>query len=112
MEATCGGSGMNNAEILKLARRTGVLLSGRAEHEEAVKRFSKLLLDRHKALTPAQERYLRALDDWMSLADLAQGFSCTPQNALKMIRALEAKGLVDKTTLFRGAWAFYYRRKI
>ena len=103
---------MNNAEILKLARQTGVLLSGRAEHEEAVKRFSKLLLNQHKALTPTQERYLQALDDWMSLADLAKRFSCTPQNALKMIRALEAKDLVDKTMLFRGTWAFYYRRKL
>ncbi len=108
---------MNNAEILKLARRTGVLLSGRAEHEEAVKRFSKLLLNQYKTLTPAQNRYLQALDDWMSLADLAKSFSCTPQNALKMMRALEAKGLVDKTKLFKrltdhGAWAFYYRRKL
>ena len=103
---------MNHAEILKLARRTGVLLSGRAEHEEAIKRFSKLLLNPYKTLTPAQERYLQALDDWMSLADLAKSFSCTPQNALKMIRALEAKGLVTKTKLFRGSWAFYYRRKI
>ena len=103
---------MNNAEILKLARRTGVLLSGRAEHEEAVKRFSKLLLNQYKTLTPTQERYLQALDDWMSLADLAKSFSCTPQNALKMIRALEAKDLVDKTMLFRGTWAFYYRRKL
>ena len=103
---------MNNAEILKLARRTGVLLSGRAEHEEAVKRFSKLLLNQYKTLTPTQERYLQALDDWMSLADLAKSFSCTPQNALKMIRALEAKGLVTKTQLFRGSWAFYYRRKL
>ena len=103
---------MNNAEILKLARRTGVLLSGRAEHEEAVKRFSKLLLNQYKTLTPTQERYLQSLDDWMSLADLAKSFSCTPQNALKMIRALEAKGLVVKTMLFRGAWAFYYRRKL
>ena len=103
---------MNNAEIPKLARRTGVLLSGRAEHEEAVKRFSKLLLNQYKTLTPTQERYLQALDDWMSLADLAKSFSCTPQNALKMIRALEAKDLVDKTMLFRGTWAFYYRRKL
>ena len=103
---------MNNAEILKLARRTGVLLSGRAEHEEAVKRFSKLLLNQYRTLTPTQERYLQVLDDWMSLADLAKRFSCTPQNALKMIRALEAKGLVVKTMLFRGAWAFYYRRKL
>lgn len=103
---------MNNAEILKLARRTGVLLSGRAEHEDAVKRFSKLLLNQYKTLTPTQERYLQVLDDWMSLADLAKRFSCTPQNALKMIRALEAKDLVDKTMLFRGTWAFYYRRKL
>ena len=103
---------MNNVEILKLARRTGVLLSGRPEHEEAVKQFSKQLLNQYKALTPTQERYLQALDDWMSLAGLAKSFSCTPQNALKMIRALEAKGLVVKTMLFRGAWAFYYRRKL
>jgi len=102
---------VNNAEILKLARRTGVLLSGRAEHEEAVKRFSKLLLNQYKALTWTQTKYLDVLDDWMSLADLAKSFSCTPQNALKMIRALEAKGLVTKTKLFRGSWAFYYRRK-
>ena len=108
---------MNNAEILELARRTGVLLLGRAEHEEAVKRFSKLLLNQYKALTRTQTEYFDVLDDWMSLADLAKRFSCTPQNALKMIRALEAKGLVDKTKLFKrltdhGAWAFYYRRKL
>ena len=40
--------------------------------------------------------YLVALDDWMSLNDLANKFGCTPQNALKMIRALEARKLVTK----------------
>jgi DNA-binding MarR family transcriptional regulator len=46
---------------------------------------------------------------------LADEFNCTPQNALKMIRALEGRGLISKTSLFkrrldRGAWAYYYRK--
>jgi DNA-binding MarR family transcriptional regulator len=47
----------------------------------------------------------------MSLNDLADKFGCTPQNALKMIRALEARKLVTKEKLYRQAWAFYYKRK-
>ena len=55
--------------------------------------------------------YLVALDDWMSLNDLANKFGCTPQNALKMIRALEVRKLVTKEKLYRQAWAYYYKRK-
>jgi len=49
---------VNHAEILKLARQTGVLLSGRAEHEEAVKRFSKLLLNQYKALNSKKDGFI------------------------------------------------------
>jgi DNA-binding MarR family transcriptional regulator len=47
----------------------------------------------------------------MSLNDLANKFGCAPQNALKMIRALEARKLVTKEKLYRKSWAYYYKRK-
>lgn len=108
---------MNPREVLTLAKQTGVLISSRPEYEEAVKLFSKLLINRvaPKPLTPTQQIYLAALTQPKSLRDLAEQFSCTPQNALKMLRVLEARGLVTKERRFkwrrgecRGAWAFYY----
>lgn len=108
---------MKDSEVIKLAKQTGVLISLRSEYEEAVKLFAKKIIERvaPKPLTKSQKIYLNALDDWKSLENLAQEFNCTPQNALKMMRALEARGLVSKTSMFkrrldRGAWAFYYRR--
>lgn len=108
---------MNQQEILKLAKQSGVLISSRPEFEEAVKLFGKRLINKvsPRPLTPTQLAYLEALSDWKSLQDLAQQFNCTPQNALKMVRALEANKLISRTSWFkrgtgRGAWAFYYRR--
>jgi predicted transcriptional regulator len=104
---------------MQLAKKHGVLLSNRAEYEEAFKLFLKQLLRKAapRPLTRTQTEYLDVLDDWMSLQDLAKQFNCTPQNALKMVRALEERGLISKTSLFkrrsledRGAWAWYYRR--
>lgn len=107
---------MKQQEILKLAKQSGVLISSRPEFEEAVKLFGKRLINKvsPRPLTPTQLAYLEALSDWKSLQNLAQQFNCTPQNALKMVRVLETKGLVSKTPLFkrrldRGAWAFYYK---
>ena len=108
---------MNQQEILKLAKQSGVLISSRPEFEDAVKLFGKRLINKvsPRPLTPTQLAYLEALSDWKSLQDLAQQFNCTPQNALKMVRALEANKLISRTSWFkrgagRGAWAFYYRR--
>jgi DNA-binding MarR family transcriptional regulator len=106
---------MTSQEIIELAKRTGVMISNRTEYRESLLLFAKKLIDKTapKPLTYTQTMYLDVLDDWMSLHDLAKQFGCTPQNALKMIRALEARGLVIKESLFRRkAWAFYYRRKI
>lgn len=107
---------MNQQEILKLAKQSGLLISSRPEFEEAVKLFGKKLINKvaPKPLTPTQLAYLEALSDWKSLQDLAQQFNCTPQNALKMVRVLEANKLVSKNSWFkrrtgRGAWAFYYK---
>lgn len=108
---------MDNHEVLALAKKAGVMISGRPEFEESVKQFGKLIIKRvaPRPLTPTQLAYLEALEDWKSLQDLSDEFNCTPQNALKMIRALEGRGLISKTSLFkrrldRGAWAYYYRR--
>jgi len=108
---------MDNHEVLALAKKAGVMVSGRPEFEESVKQFGKLIIKRvaPRPLTKTQLAYLEALSDWKSLQDLANEFGCTPQNALKMIRALEGRGLVTKTSLFkrrldRGAWAYYYRK--
>lgn len=108
---------MDKHEVLSLAKKSGVMISGRPEFEESVKRFGKLIIKRvaPRPLTPTQLAYLEALGDWKSLQDLALQFGCTPQNALKMVRALEARGLISKSLLFkrrleRGAWAYYYKK--
>lgn len=106
---------MNQHEVLALAKSTGVLISGRAEFEEAVKLFGKLIIKRvaPRPLTKTQQIYLNALTEPKSLQDLADQFGCTAQNALKMVRVLECRKLVTKELLFKrnrgnGAWAFYY----
>jgi hypothetical protein len=108
---------MNQQQILDAAKRSGVLISGRDEFLKAVAQFGKLLINKAapRPLTKTQKAYLAELSDWQSLNDLAHKFGCTPQNALKMIRVLEANRLISKTKLFKrrtdkGAWAFYYRR--
>lgn len=106
---------VSSKEILKLAKQTGVLVSGKSEYEDAVKRFGRLLIKKISPLTKTQKIYLEALDDWKSLQHLAEAFKCTPQNVLKMMRVLESHRLVSKELMFkrrngRGAWAFYYRR--
>jgi DNA-binding MarR family transcriptional regulator len=99
------------SQILFIAKQSGVLISHRDEFLKSVEKFGRLMLNKSKPLTPTQTAYLSALDDWMSLNDLANKFGCTPQNALKMIRALEARKLVTKEKLYRQAWAYYYKRK-
>jgi|DEB19_MinimDraft_3_1074340.scaffolds.fasta_scaffold27050_2 hypothetical protein len=108
---------MDNHEVLALAKKTGVMISGRPEFEESVRRLGKLIIKRvaPRPLTPTQLAYLEALGDRKSLQDLALQFGCTPQNALKMVRVLEARGLISKSLLFkrrleRGAWAYYYKK--
>ena len=106
---------VSSKEILKLAKQTGVLVSGKSEYEDAVKRFGRLLIKKISPLTKTQRIYLEALNDWKSLQNLSEEFKCTPQNALKMMRALERQRMVSKELMFkrrngRGAWAFYYRR--
>jgi DNA-binding MarR family transcriptional regulator len=98
-----------NKQILDAAKRSGVLISNRDDFLRALDRFAKSFIPR--PLTNTQMAYLRELNDWKSLNDLAKKFGCTPQNALKMIRALEARKLVTKEKLYRQAWAFYYKRK-
>jgi hypothetical protein len=108
---------MNQQQILDAAKQSGVLISGRDEFLKAVAQFGKLLINKAapRPLTKTQRAYLAALDDWQSLQELSNKFECTPQNALKMVRVLQANRLISKTKLFKrrtnkGAWAFYYRR--
>lgn len=106
---------VSSKDILKLAKQTGVLISGKSEYEDAVKRFGRLLIKKISPLTKTQKIYLEALNDWKSLQHLAEEFKCTPQNALKMMRVLEHHKMISKELMFkrhkvRGAWAFYYRR--
>lgn len=102
---------MNQQQILSAAKQSGVLISHRDEFLKSVEKFGRLMLNKSKPLTPTQTAYLAALDDQMSLNDLASKFGCTPQNALKMIRALEARKLVTKEKLYRKSWAYHYKRK-
>jgi len=99
------------SQILSIAKQSGVLISNRDEFLKSVEKFGRLMLNKSKPLTPTQTAYLAALDDQMSLNDLSNKFGCTPQNALKMIRALEARNLVTKEKLYRKSWAYYYKRK-
>lgn len=105
---------MDKHEVLSLAKTTGVMISARPEFEESVQKFGKLIIKRCRPLTKTQQIYLDALTEPKSLKDLADQFGCTPQNALKMIRALEAKKLIKKEPLFKkhiGAWAYYYAKE-
>lgn len=105
---------MNQKQILDFGKRSGALISNRDDFVKALGRFAKFFIK--KPLTKTQHAYIASLDDWKSLQDLADKFHCTPQNVLKIVRALEANQLIDKQKLFKrrndkGAWAFYYRRK-
>ena len=108
---------MNQQEVLRLAKSMGVLVSGKAEFTQSVARFGSVIVKRYTPLTKTQQVYYDALTEPKSLQDLADQFGCTPQNALKMMRALEAKRLVSKTLRFKrrldkGAWAYYYERDV
>jgi len=108
---------MNQQEVLRLAKSMGVLISSKQEFEASIKRFGSQIVKRFKPLSKTQQVYLDALKEPKSLQDLADQFGCTPQNALKMMRALEARNLVTKQQRFKrrsdkGAWAWYYERDI
>lgn len=105
---------MDKQEILVLARTMGVMVSGRPEFQASVEKFGKRIIKHFRPLTKTQKIYLDALAEPKSLQNLADQFGCTTQNALKMIRALEARKLISKEKLFKhhvGAWSFYYQRK-
>jgi hypothetical protein len=105
---------MDKQEILVLARTMGVMVSGRPEFQASVEKFGKRLIKQFRPLTKTQKIYLDALAEPKSLQNLANQFGCTTQNALKMIRALEARKLISKEKLFKqhvGAWSYYYQRK-
>ena len=105
---------MHKQEILVLARTMGVMVSGRPEFQSSVEKFGKRLIKQFRPLTKTQKIYLDALAEPKSLQNLADQFGCTTQNALKMIRALEARKLISKEELFKqhvGAWSYYYQRK-
>ena len=102
---------MNQQEVLTLAKSMGVMISGKADFEQSIAKFGKQIIKRFRPLTKTKKIYLDALTEPKSLQDLANQFGCTPQNALKMIRALEARKLIKKEPLFKkhiGAWAYYY----
>jgi hypothetical protein len=104
---------MNQQEVLVLAKTMGVMISWRPDFQQSVAKFGKSIAKRFKPLTKTQKVYLDALAEPKSLQNLADQFGCTPQNALKMIRALEARKLISKEKLFKhhvGAWSYYYRK--
>lgn len=112
-----GKEHMNQQEVLRLAKSMGVLISSKQEFQASVKRFGSQIVKRFKPLSKTQQMYLDALTEPKSLQDLADQFGCTPQNALKMMRALEARNLVTKQQRFKrrldkGAWAWYYERNV
>ena len=105
---------MNQQEVLTLAKRMGLMISGKPKFEQSVAKFGKQIIKQFSPLTKTQAIYLDALAEPKSLQNLADQFGCTTQNALKMIRALEARKLISKEKLFKqhvGAWSFYYQRK-
>ena len=105
---------MNQQEVLMLAKTMGVMISLNPKFEQSVVKFGKQIINQFSPLTKTQAIYLEALAEPKSLQNLADHFGCTTQNALKMIRALEARKLISKEKLFKqhvGAWSFYYQRK-
>ena len=105
---------MNQQEVLILAKKMGVMISLKPKFEQSVVKFGKQIIKQFSPLTKTQAIYLDALAEPKSLQNLADQFGCTTQNALKMIRALEARKLISKEKLFKqhvGAWSFYYQRK-
>lgn len=105
---------MNQQEVLMLAKTMGVMISKKPEFEQSVAKFGKQIIKQFRPLSKTQEIYLNALAEPKSLKNLADQFGCSPQNALKMIRSLEAHKLIVKEKLFKkhiGAWSYYYKRK-
>jgi DNA-binding MarR family transcriptional regulator len=105
---------MNQQEVLILAKKMGVMISLKPKFEQSVVKFGKQIIKQFSPLTKTQAIYLEALAEPKSLQNLADQFGCTTQNALKMIRALEARKLISKEKLFKqhvGAWSYYYQRK-
>lgn len=105
---------MNQQEVLMLAKKMGLMISGKPKFEQSVVKFGKQIIKQFSPLTKTQAIYLEALAEPKSLQNLADQFGCTTQNALKMIRALEARKLISKEKLFKqhvGAWSYYYQRK-
>ena len=60
---------MNHQQILDVAKRSGVLISGRDEFLKAIAQFGKLLINKAapRPLTKTQKAYLAELNDWQSL---------------------------------------------
>ena len=105
---------MNQQEVLMLAKKMGLMISGKPKFEQSVVKFGKQIIKQFSPLTKTQTIYLDALAEPKSLQNLADQFGCTTQNALKMIRALEARKLISKEKLFKqhvGAWCYYYQKK-
>lgn len=105
---------MNQQEVLMLAKKMGLMISGKPKFEQSVVKFGKQIIKQFSPLTKTQAIYLETLAEPKSLQNLADQFGCTTQNALKMIRALEARKLISKEKLFKqhvGAWSYYYQRK-
>ena len=104
---------MTRAEILRLAHNVGL-----GRHPDQVEALVRQILCKTKPLTPTQRVYLDYLTEFRSLKDLARQFGCTTEGARKHIKALHARGLIDRECFFkwvkgqqRGAWAWYYTAK-
>ena len=103
---------MNGAEIQRMAHNLGIV-----HNTDQVKWLVKQILRKHKPLTKTEKIYLAHLTQPYSLIELSKHFGCTTEGARKHLKALMAKGLVDRETRYKwkegrhGAWAWYYFKK-
>ena len=103
---------MTDVEIQRMAHNLGLV-----HHTDQVKALVKQILRKHKPLTKTEKIYLAHLTQPYSLIELSKHFGCTTEGARKHLKALMAKGLVDRETRYKwkegrhGAWAWYYFKK-
>ncbi len=103
---------MNGAEIQRMAHNLGLV-----HNTDQVKALVRQILSKHKPLTRTEQTYLKHLTEPQSLNQLAAHFGCTTEGARKHLKALMARGLVERESRYKwangkhGAWAWYYKRK-
>jgi len=103
---------MTRTEILRMANNVGL-----GRHTDQVKWLVKQILRKHKPLTKTEKIYLAHLTQPYSLIELSEHFGCTTEGARKHLKALMARGLVERESKYKwvngkhGAWAWYYKAR-